>query len=378
MTAVETLFLSQLRSVLFGEIVKLEMVNPETLSELLTLCARHSVTPIVAEGLSRHGLLQDRGVADLYRQFSYKAFVRWQQQEAELSRITELFEKYKVVNVLLKGSVIRNYYPEPWMRTSCDIDILIHEEQLKEAEKFLVSELGYRRENKTNHDVMLVAPNGVHLELHFDLDEKGLSLDDVWKTAVLYKGQYQFVFSPELFVMHHISHMAKHFILGGCGIRTLIDLWYLEKNLLYNREILKQKLSDNGLLKFYENVSALLSTWMTGEALTEQQENLLTFIVNGGVYGNRENRLFINQKMGKTMVLHLLSRIFPSLRSMRYLYPVLIKHPALLPFYYVIRLFSLMKPTKIHNAGEELKSFNNLNDETLSEATKILKQLGLR
>ncbi|MBO4954226.1 MAG: nucleotidyltransferase family protein, partial [Clostridia bacterium] len=31
----------------------------------------------------------------------------------------------------LKGAVIRQYYPEPWMRTSCDIDIHVKKDRLE-------------------------------------------------------------------------------------------------------------------------------------------------------------------------------------------------------------------------------------------------------
>ena len=34
-------------------------------------------------------------------------------------------KKVQIPFLPLKGSVIRQYYPEPWMRTSCDIDILV-------------------------------------------------------------------------------------------------------------------------------------------------------------------------------------------------------------------------------------------------------------
>ena len=74
--------------------------------------------------------------------------------EYELEHIKSVFEKNKIEYILLKGSVLRNYYPEPWMRTSCDIDILVHDEQLDKAVKVL-TQTGYRVEgNKHYHDLI--------------------------------------------------------------------------------------------------------------------------------------------------------------------------------------------------------------------------------
>lgn len=57
--------------------------------------------------------------------------------------ICSIFDKIKIAYIPLKGAVIRPYYPYDSMRTSCDIDILIHEEDLELAIKNLI-EKGYK------------------------------------------------------------------------------------------------------------------------------------------------------------------------------------------------------------------------------------------
>ena len=42
-------------------------------------------------------------------------------------------EKAQIPFVPLKGSVIRKYYPEAWMRTSSDIDVLVHKEDVEKT-----------------------------------------------------------------------------------------------------------------------------------------------------------------------------------------------------------------------------------------------------
>jgi len=377
MNAVEKLFLAQLRSMLGGQNAETTIVKVETLSELLTLSAKHSVTPLVAESLSRQNLLQDEGTAEAYRRIAYLAFVKWQQQEAEFLKITELFEKNAIRYIPLKGAVLRQFYPEPWMRTSCDIDILVQENELNRAVKLLKEQLHYQLNKKTEHDIMLVAPSGVQFELHYDFSEKEVPVKKIWETSVLAKGMYQYELLPEWFLLYHFAHMAKHFVLGGCGIRSFIDLWFIRKHMSFNEEKLAQLLADCNLKKFSESIFKLLDAWIYDTSLTEIQEQLLSFVVQGGNYGNLENRIHVEQSKRKGFFRYVYLRIFPSQKSMLYLYPIIKKHPILLPFCHIHRWFSLLNPKKFKKAGNKIKNVRQLDEKTISKTTNILLELGL-
>ena len=157
--------------------------------------------------------------------------------EREQQTIYKLFEDNAIEFIPLKGAVIRQYYPEPYMRTSCDIDILVHEEDLERAKNALVSALNYKSSEKISfHDISLFSLGGIHLELHYNLKEKRQNLDEllgkVWDYAVNTKeGKYFKLQSPEFYIFYHIAHMANHFLRGGCGIRTFIDLYFIEKHI---------------------------------------------------------------------------------------------------------------------------------------------------
>lgn len=378
MNAAETFLLNLLRLFLCGETRPTEAVCEATLSDLLTLSAKHSVTPIVAEMLFSCGFLESGGVAEVYRQFSYKALVQGERQEAELSKITVLFEKNEIQNIPLKGSVLRAFYPEPWMRTSCDIDILIHEEQLNRAVSLLENELHYKKENVTNHDVLMIAPSGVHLELHYDVDETGIELTEIWETATPSKGNYQFAMLPELFVLHHISHMAKHFAIGGCGIRTFVDLCFIQKRMPFDAENLEKRLASAGLLTFAKTLFDFISAWQAGAPFDVLQSQLIQYVLNGGIYGTVQNRVVVDQSRSQNVFFYYFFRIFPKMHSMVYLYPVLKKHPGLLPFCYAHRLLGFLKPSKLQKAGEEIKNVSELEKTELTETDQFMRKLGLR
>ena len=95
----------------------------------------------------------------------------------------------------LKGVVIRELYPEPWMRTSCDTDILVHRKDLKKAENVLINELEFVKQDESVYDVTLRSINGVTVELHYDLIEENPSKDSY---KVLKKNMGKLTFKKEL------------------------------------------------------------------------------------------------------------------------------------------------------------------------------------
>lgn len=122
----------------------------------------------------------------------------------ELGQIKQTFNEAKIPFIPLKGSVIRKFYPEPWMRTSCDIDILVKEVGVDKASKVLAERLQYKISEKGQHDISLFSPSGIHVELHFklmDIEFKQVSaLNDIWGSDEIESvSEYEYCMSNELF-----------------------------------------------------------------------------------------------------------------------------------------------------------------------------------
>ena len=97
------------------------------------------------------------------------AVYRLEKLNYELTKLCAALEQAEIPFIPLKGSVLRQYYPEPWMRTSCDIDVFVHEENLKRTISYLTEHLGYSYESQSSHDVSLFSKNRNHIELHYDI-----------------------------------------------------------------------------------------------------------------------------------------------------------------------------------------------------------------
>lgn len=359
-----------------------DQFTPEMIEALFGIAKAHDVTQIVSDVLFKNQLLvKGTPIAEMYQKSQITALRRYMNIEHEQQRLYKLFEDNAIAFIPLKGAVSRQYYPEPYMRTSCDVDILVHEEDLQKAVQLLMTTLNYRSNEIVGyHDVSLYSPTGVHLELHYNLKEKRANLDrvlvNVWDHSVdTENGAYYKLQSPEFFLFHHMAHMVNHFLRGGCGIRPFIDLYFMEKQVKYNVDVRDALMKQAEIDVFYRSALQCLDVWFNNGAATETVDLIESYILNGGVYGNRENRINVdqNKKGGKRK--YILSRLFLPYDVLKYRYPILKKHKILLPFIWVIRLFTFISPKKRKRAQRDLEIHNAISGNAEKTTDKMLKLL---
>ena len=356
--------------------------SPELLSDLLKISSKHDIRHLLAYGLKENDLIpkENKGIENDI----FKAVYRYEQLRYEYENLCAALESAQVPFLPLKGSVIRKHYPEAWMRTSCDIDILVHDENLDAAISYLTEKLQYVEKERATHDVSLFSPMGIHVELHFDLVEEGRAnramdvLRGVWNNASLQaNSKYCYEMSDEFFYFYHIAHMAKHFENGGCGIRPLIDLWILDHMENADGSARDDLLSKGGLLKFAEASRILSRVWFDGKEADELSLQMQGFLLHGGAYGSFDNRVALQQKEKGGRLGYVLSRIFVPYAKLKKYYPVLEKHRWLLPFMQIRRWFMLLKPSVAKMAKQEMRVNGNLEKNKADEMNAFLHQIGL-
>lgn len=356
--------------------------SPEMLKNLLQLSVKHDVVHLLAWGLKQNELV-DKENADIEKCI-LKAFYRYEQLKYEYGNLCDALEQAQIPFIPLKGSVIRRYYPEEWMRTSCDIDVLVHKEDLESAIAYLSEKLQYVEKERATHDVSLFSPMGVHVELHFDLVEEGRAnnaigvLRSVWENVELRENsEYWYEMSDSFFYFYHMAHMAKHFENGGCGIRPFIDLWVLDRMKGVDKAARDDLLSKGGLLKFTEVSRALSRVWLGGEKADELSLQMQEFLLHGGVYGSTDNRVALQQKKKGGRFGYILSRVFIPYDKLKRYYPVLEKHRWLMPFMQVRRWFMLLRPSVAKMAKQELAVNKSIDGSKADNMNTFLDDIGL-
>ncbi len=352
------------------------------LPDLMTISKKHDISHLVAEGLNKNGLLAKEN-SEVGNEI-IKAIYRHAQLSYEYVVVCDALEATQIPFIPLKGSVLRGWYPEPWMRTSCDIDILVHREHLEQAISYLVKTLEYTEHERATHDVSLFSKNGKHIELHFDLVEEGRAgdaisiLKDVWENVSLKEDKkFWYEMTDEYFYFYHIAHMAKHFETGGCGIRPFIDLWILDhiddENISRRNALLEQ----GGLLKFADAARKLSKSWLDDESLDTVSHKLQNFILSGGVYGSTQNRVALQQTKKGGKIGYMLSRIFIPYDKLKRYYPVLEKHRWLTPFMQIRRWGMLFQPSVAKMAKSELSANKRIVKALSNDMNVFLNEIGL-
>lgn len=385
-TEVNSLFFAVLRSVFHGKPIsdgERTRFTREQLPELQCLAQKHDLAHLLAMGLADNRLYLDEAVR--MKQTMFQAAYRYEKLNQELLRACAALEAAQIPFIPLKGSVLRSFYPEPWMRTSCDVDILVRSEDVERAADYLVEKCQYTKKGHGTHDISLYSQGGNHVELHYDLVENGWAgvsakiLRQVWDTAHVKSG-YAFwrEMADEMFYFYHIAHMAKHFEQGGCGVRPFIDLWILDHMEGINITKRDNLLAQGGLLQFAHSARKLCRVWMDAaapDAVTEKMEN---YIIRGGVYGSTPNRIEIQQQQKGGRLEYALSKIVIPYEVIKYHYPILQKHRWLTPLMQVRRWCKLMFCGHAKQSLRELSYSQRISKEKEADAEEMLREVGLQ
>lgn len=381
----EVLF-SLLRSAICGDPISNELkdvCSQELLNSVCKLAKKHDMAHLIAYATAKNGI--ETGDAELCKWLEKKQFqavYRHEQSEYELSALRETFESEGIAFIPLKGAVIRKYYPEPWMRTSCDIDILVHESELDRAIKALTDQ-GWKVDGEKNyHDVSLISESGVHLELHFNIREHMENidgvLDKVWEySRPVADGRYEYVQSPEFLMFHLIAHMSYHFVEGGCGIRSFADIWLLNGRMSYSENGLAELCREADIDEFYRRVIALTRVWFGDEAHSELTSMAEDYVIFGGVYGNSVNRVAVDQARVGGKNKNLFRKIFMPYDTLKIKYPILEDKKWLLPFYQVKRWIEMLTRGKLKKSLNELNINSNVSEDRVKSTETFLRDMGL-
>lgn len=353
------------------------------LEEVYVLALKYDLAHLVGQGASKLNLEACEALNQC-KQSAMQAFMRYGRMNYEYESVCGVLEAEQIPFIPLKGAVLRQWYPEPWMRTSCDMDILVHKEDAERASTLLQEKLHYTREGGSPHDISLYAPSGQQLELHYSLIEDFISdaseqiLSGVWQDAKPKEGkQYHLVISDPLFYYYHIAHMAKHFAHGGCGIRPFVDIWILENRVPHVRAEREALLEKGGLLKFAHAAEKLSRIWLSGEKNDPLSDQLEQFLFAGGKYGGLENRVSFSQAKQGGKLKYALSRIFLPYDVIKHYYPVLQKHKILTPVYQVVRWFRLLFCGGVKRSVNELQVNAAVSGEKKLTAEELVRYLGI-
>lgn len=357
--------------------------SEEMLAEVWALARRHDVQHLAGHALGTMGLAGSAPLSAM-KTDAFRAALRYEQQNAVFLEACRVLDGEKIPYIPLKGAVIRSLYPQPWMRNSCDIDILVEESRLEQAVAALCSGLKAEAGPKSDHDISLMNPAGVNLELHYDMVQERYETNNcrdvlvrVWEDSRPAAGSFCRALSDEMFYFYHMAHMAKHFATGGCGIRAYLDIWMLNHRTDPNRARREALLAEGGLLSFASGSEKLAQMWFSGENGDEMTLALADYTLRSSLYGGNENRAAVGQARMGGKGKYLLQRVFMPYDYLKAEYPVLKKHKWLTPVYQVVRWLRMLFAGQLLRTVRELRANVETGKSSTVDAKKLLKYLDI-
>lgn len=268
------------------------------------------------------------------------------------------------------------------MRTSCDIDLLVPEPELDAAVDALRRALGYRRKGRREyHDVGLLAPSGVHLELHFNILENTPALDRVlgrvWDYIVPTGEGSALRETPEFYLFHHLAHMAYHLRTGGCGVRPFLDLWLLERRGGYDAAALDALLAESGLTDFAACARALARRWLEGAECGALEARTEEFVLAGGVYGVWDQKIAVEQERAGGRLGYLRGRLWMPYDGLIHIFPWLRSRRWLTPLTQALRWTKLFRRGILRRVRGEVALNRRLDPEKRRTASELMRDLGI-
>ncbi|MDR0890031.1 MAG: nucleotidyltransferase family protein [Oscillospiraceae bacterium] len=347
--------------------------------QILQIAKRHGVSNMLY--YAAKSLPIDAQMLQALKKITYAAAARENIQSRELQALLIAFARENVSALPLKGSCIKHLYPSADMRYMSDTDLLIRPEQAR-AVRSCMEALGYRVEKfDAGSTDLYTSAHAMHYELHRCVADEGHSEETVRFLSSLLDiaqpGESALALSPEAHYAYILCHMIKHFIYGGTGMRSVLDVYICREKWKMDaakREALLQKL---GIASFEENVYNLALTWFAEGQADERLQEMGDYILHSGVFGTEparvEDRLLMQKGSRKT---YLLRRLFPNPSVMRREYPILKKLPVFLPFFWIWRVIAagLLRRKKI---SAELRAVEQAQEEALQKRSAFYARCGL-
>ena len=356
----------------------------EMMESVYTLANRHDLAHLAGYALSKLDLPKCDGLTKC-QMATKQAIFRYMRLDLAYGQICAALEKAQIPFIPLKGSILRDYYPEPWMRTSGDIDILVKPETIDDAVVALQEARQCHEAQKGDHDVSLFFADGVHLELHYDTMPEGYVinssdkvLSQVWEDAVPVRpGAYHRNMSDGMFYFYHFAHWAKHLTISGCGIRPVLDLWVLNHCIKPDWEGRRNYLEAGGLRVFAEAMEKLAEVWFSGAQSDEKTDRLARYVTGCDIYGTlAQQALQQQQKMGGKLR-YAWHRIFIPYHKIKHSYPVLEKHRWLLPVCYVMRWCRVLFRGRAKHAVNEMQLIATASKSEGEQLEVLFQYLGI-
>lgn len=364
--------------------------------KLVQLAQIHCVTGILGYMSMSYPICPDENLRESLRSVCLQTLALYARRGALADAFCQTLEENGVDHIVMKGYVLRNYYPVPELRTFGDIDFVIRPADREKTHKLML-EAGFCVETDWE-PVFSYTRDCEYYELHTEIMEVDVSdrtdyqgyFRQMWQYAVS-DGGYSWHFGPEYHFLYLLTHLAKHITGKGAGVRMYLDLAafirHFEKELDW--DFVRRELENLSLTDFAATVLAVVQDCfgvdapLAVQSVDEDVWNaLMDFTMEGGVFGHCGRDSGTNAlksgsrgKENASRLATFTKRLLPNAKSIQTRYTYLKRRPWLLPVAWIHRLVITRGDWRFH--AEEAQYIMTADLDEVQRLKWLYEKIGL-
>ena len=350
--------------------------KPENISfkNVYELGVAHEVANIAFLSVNK---LENKPDSELYAEWQvcyFHSVQRDARQWEERELLVDALHKNGVRTLEAQGTVTKKLYPTTDSRMMSDIDFIIDLENLALAEETVLS-LGYRTEHENEIEFNAYNQNGLETEFHTDFfteymlhkkERFNAALNSAFDHAKPSEADpLTYVLDKTYYYLFSLLHVIKHYEIAGCGIRRILDLYYLKKlESSIDMSVVNATLIEGSFDKEAALLFELEAFWFEGKKPENDLSELIKDVVLAGNHGSYEQyiRNDVRKDRDKGVRFPKLKKVkdflFPTKEYMHLGSEFLRKHNVPLVLCWIYRLFHSVK--NIPNTIGKIKNLINI------------------
>lgn len=365
-------------------------------TKLVQLAQIHCVTGILGYMTMSWPICPEEQMNASLRRVCLNTIALFARRAALAEVFSQTLSRNGIDHILMKGFVLREYYPVPELRTFGDIDIVIRPGDRPKSDELLRS-LGYHPETDWE-PVFSYTKDVEYYEIHSEIMEVNVSdkadyrgyFRDLWQYAEA-SGDHRHQFRPEFHFLYLLTHIAKHVTGSGAGVRMYLDVAAFLRRFgtsldwdWIRQELEKLRFADfaNIVLLLVQESFGVESPIPLQAVEEETMGAFLEFTMAGGVFGrvgrDSGTQSLKNQSRGREKISRIgavAGRLFPAAKTIESRYTYLKEKPWLLPAAWIHRLVKTRDTWQQHT--EEAQNILLADKEEVRRIQKLYEKLGL-
>ena len=370
---------------------------------LLDLARGQNMVSLVYDALAQTTLWEPEDKNPVCASFHREAqllMIRQVRSGVEFEKDYRSFRELGVEPIVVKGIICRDTYPNPDLRPSADEDFLVKPDEFMILDSFLIRK-GFIRDKEMPErgipdEMGYIDPaRNLYYEIHTQLFKDSKAFGDYNKifedanehsVCVTVAGVRFRTLDLTEHLFFLLTHLLKHFIHGGVGVRQACDLFTFSRK--WSEQIDWEKMrgwiASYGLETFWMNLLELGQRVLgfspaeygmcTFKGIRTDSKDMLFDMLDAGVFGTsteeRKHSANMTERVAEGdggLVSGVLRSLFPQREYMERVYPFVKGKPWLLPKAYGMRIAGYLKRKKevMEKGGHEEKSALTLGRERI-------------